>query len=521
MGVFLDRRSLAVIALLMSAGLLIYTPWQPAPFDIQDYSELLPILRDSSSPIDSFSKVVRYYWGHGRANVLNSLFVEANWELYGENPMLWRLSRALLMGIVLAATVRFLRRLGHSTTAIATGASLTVVSLSAAGNWLRFTMEPVAFLCFIFALEIAAGYGERENRTRVAIGLLALVLAMLLAKETMIALIPVVAVVALLTRRDFAVTRPRRQAWAMAAALGGLVLIYVGLALWLVGSAGTDAYVGSYGPRSVDLQVLLASMQATLFPMGPQDGGLVVWNGLFAAFVIGGCGLAWLRRSEARGRTRLLICLALYLILSGSLVYQPWGRFEFFYSLPFGLGTILLLAVAADEYLRRVGVHRSLVWAALAIMLVVPGLLSQMLAARTYAMRALNWQLAEAVPSMPRTDSFFVAVQGRAAQSWQGQAATLKRVALLLRQEADLPPGVEKQCEDAPMEPEEDLSFSLLILSYESGCGSLPDPRLTLRREYVYGKVLGLATAKGHVRADFAVRWPKDAREAPADGGPR
>lgn len=499
-------RRVATFVSLLGLALIIYTPWQSAPFDILDFSELLPILRGSDSFVETFRDVAAYYRDHGRSNFITSAFIALNWEVFGEAPLGWRLFRTAIMGISLWLTIRFLARLGFSTPALASGAAVIVVALSAAGNWLRLTGEPLAYIWLVLSLEIGAGYRTCERWRRRLTGLACLVLAMLLTKETMLATIPAVVMVAAFADSRFEASRPARNArtvWLGAILLGVAVLCATS-AWWVAVTTSPGAYVETYGRADVGVATLTAAVQRILFPMGDVGGTLVWWNVLFAGFVVVGCVIACL--GPARGRARLLVAMGAYLILAGAAVYMPWGRFEYFYGLPFALGTVLLLTVATESLMRRAGTSRSLVFAGLVIALATPATLSQLFGARTYATRALNWDIAGELSRFTGVDSFVVAVEGLSAQPWQGRAATLRRVARLLGPSSGppLPPAVDKQCEMA-MELARGAPFRVAILSYQPGCGRLPDPERTWVRRFDYAKVGGFAAAHEEIRADLAV----------------
>lgn len=502
MGTTSVSRAAATFLSLMGLALLIYTPWQAVPFDILDFSELLPILRRSDSLLDAFRNVAAYYGDHGRSNLITSAFIALNWEVFGEVPVAWRLFRTIVMGLALAFTIRFLARLGFSTLALAGGAAIMVVALSSAGNWIRLTGEPIAYVCLIVALDVGAGYREGERWRWRLTALASLVLAMLLTKETMLATVPAVAMVALCADSRFVGSRPQGgdRTRALAAVLLGVAVLFAVWAWWVAARSSPEAYVDTYGRVEISIASLTVAVQRILFPMGDVVGPLAWWHALFASFVIAGCVLAL--SGVEKGRARLLIALGSYLILAGAVVYLPWGRFEFFYGLPFSLGTILLVTVATEELMRRAGSNRSLVFGGLIIALATPATLSQLFAARTYATRDLNWEIAGELSRFAAVDSFVVAVEGLPAQPWQGSAATLRRVGTLLRPRsgASLPPAVDKECESA-LELTDGAPFPVAVLSYDPGCGPLPDADRTWVRGYDYAKVPGFAAAHDEIRA--------------------
>ncbi len=48
---------------LVALGFLVYRPWQPVPFDITDFSEMLPLFSGSDTSLGRLDAVLSYYLG--------------------------------------------------------------------------------------------------------------------------------------------------------------------------------------------------------------------------------------------------------------------------------------------------------------------------------------------------------------------------------------------------------------------------------------------------------------------------
>jgi hypothetical protein len=490
---------------LSGLGLLVYAPWESVPFDILDYSELLPILRSGSSLPEHVADVIGYYRTHGRSNFLLSAFIAVNWDLFGEDPIAWRLLRASVMVLVIAWTLRLLLKLRVSAVAATCGVSLLVVTEVAGANWLRLTGEPLVLLLAVIALDLAVGYRESQRPIVRATAICALLMGMVLIKETTLICIPFVLLVALCWQESGRLTRPLRGPRGRHLILGGLgvTIVTILLVLAVARATGPVAYVRTYGSAGISAGSFFHSFLKIVFPLGGEDVIRSPFNYALVLFVALGWSRKLYRSRERRGELLGILGLMIAFPVAGALVYLPWGRFEFFYGFPFLLGPVLLVAIAVRE-LEIWSRRRWAVWLTVGVLLLVPALYQQRVAAATGALRHVNVQLAKTLVDLSGTDSIVVIAPGLPAQDWQGFAATLLRFSAVLDSSARTPPHADRLCEEA----QEILQApnSGVLISYRHGCGILMEPTMTIARESSYLKFLRYALAKDSIRADIIIR---------------
>lgn len=479
----------AALAVVLAGALVVYRPWQGAPFDILDFSEFLPVIHRSDGFLERFLALVEYYAGqHGRLNILSYAALAAKWSLLGDNPALWQLARFAQMSLVTVCAYWLLRRLRISPGGAVCGATLFVVAGSAMNAWVRLTMgEPLGTLLVLAAAILATRF-QASGRWRLLAWVIAALLAgALLAKEMLVGCVPFVLVLGLAFHQD----GWRKPAWnpktrwllgAMVLLVGG-TLLAIGLVLLSVPREGFSALYGVAAPTWSRLltSYLLMALPASTFFRGLW-GLIFPPNLLFTILSLGGLVTA-LARPQARRAAVAVAATAAAVPLMGALLYLPWPQYNSFYGLPYLFGQALLLGFAVSVLVRETPRLRWVVYGASLMVALITGSIAQQQARRVRAGQTVNAALAEAVLEYSAVDSIVVLVSGHADQTWQGTGATLRRYALAGRPEAKLPPGVEATCREA-LEGFE--AGTVLIVNPRTHCPVAGDLVLTLVEGYSY-----------------------------------
>lgn len=487
------------IALLAAASLL-YRPWENVPLDVTDYSEILPLLERGDSFGDRLGNMVGYYGSHGRLNIVTSAYIVTLWELWGSWAPGWRISRTLVMALLIVFTLRLMATFRFSTSAAAAGAALLVVSQAAAANWLRLTGEPLASVTFVAALLVAAGY-QRARRWRGRAALVAAcVLVMVFTKETMLAAVPFVAIVGLSWHERAGFCRPidSRRNVVLGSSIVAVSALALAPILWVAATAGSEAYARVYGHGALTAGRILEGLRIMLLPVASVPASLANW--VFLCLVVGGWYLKFQEGPVPRRQTAAHLGLLLALPAAGGLVYWPWSRFMLFYALPFLLSPILLLAVAVAA-LGRVPIGRPwLVWCVLGLLVFVPATTTADHMSRyAAALRRVNFRLAETVADHPDADRIVVGVREVADQRWQGRAPTLRRYAAAVHGVAP-PVADDVDCPRA-LELLRSQRGNELIVTYSYECGPLTDPSRVLEEPYSFVRPSLLRVEQDTVRA--------------------
>src|SRR4029453_903363 len=72
--------------LVIGIGLtaIIYQPFAARPFDVWDFGEFLPLLRNNPTFLTQLKALLRYYGeDQGRLNVIPYFFIVMKWSLFG------------------------------------------------------------------------------------------------------------------------------------------------------------------------------------------------------------------------------------------------------------------------------------------------------------------------------------------------------------------------------------------------------------------------------------------------------
>ena len=493
---------------LVALGILLYRPWQRVPFDITDYSEILPLLKGATGGLDSLRALLAYYLGHGRTNVLTSALIWIQWELFGAHAPAWRLFRALLFGILLWQFLRTARLFHSSPLAAGLGASLFVVSRPAAEGWLRLTGEPLATIFFLAAIGVAAGFHTSVRPMKASLVLAFLSAGMILTKETMVVCVPLVFLVAATWRGEqgFRIPKPDRRLLVVATALGAVVALSCAAILLVSRSSPPEAYARVYGSASLDLVRFQYNALAIIWPLGEPFRFFSAYGTITSWAVVLGLLLAIRRGPPASIATG--IGLLLLVSVAGALVYLPWQRLETFYAIPFLVGPAGLLAIASQGWAGRHRLRRALTTGLLASILLPPAAAASRDASARAATRWVDSELARAIQDLPEGDTLVFAVLRKPDQAWQGRAPTMARYSAALFGDGRVPPSAEETCDEVGHRLNGTPPQGEIIVSYHHWCGPLPGADRTITRNFQLLFLRPLGFQAGRVSADLLLRKP-------------
>lgn len=424
-------RSLAVC--LLVGLVLVYRPWANPHFDILDFSEFLPLLRDSRSFLENLVDLTRYYASHGRWATATWSFIAGSWSLFGDWAPGWMLVRVALLLAGVCLGFAFFRCLGFSRRTAAVSMSLYLFSTPAAAATVRMTGEIFAFPALFLSGILAARYQLSDSWRWLAIAIAGLTTYITLAKELILPMGLGMVLLALVWHAPggLANTLGSRRNRFLVSVTGLVLAPAVARIVWVATHVGPEGYVSAYGSGGLTLDRILFFSIRMFLPVHPLGGSeaLFFWSGcLFIALVVG--GLVSGRRRVSDGRFRLRwIGLSLLIPLIGCAVYLPWPRMESFYALPYVLGPILLLALSSQA-MDEVGsplasIYRVSRWG----LVIMAAAVAFNHVDRTYAQRQLNWRIVETTLSVEADTVVFLGPIRRTRHLWQGTGPTLARYA--------------------------------------------------------------------------------------------
>ncbi len=340
----------------MGVAFALYRPHLNRPYEVQDFPDLLPMIRASTSPVQAIITLSEYLLSHGRLNLVVVSQLVLKWTLLGENMALWHLARAVEMALLAGLIFVLLRRLGCTRAGAFAASTITLASPAAALSWTRMAIgEPIgAIVLVLLCLLLCAGPDARFSLARyVALALTVIVLG--LTKEVLLIAVPVVTlgIVGIGARERVGLLfflRDRRVRWVM---LGG-ILVSVPILLAAL-QAPPQAYSNHFGIASATAANFAMPFLATLLPFALTSSPLSAIELLsLAAYVAGMVGV-WglvMKDRSLPGR-RWLLLLGLGLPAAGALVYTPWPKYRLYYALPFQLGTAVLVGIAVSRLFDR------------------------------------------------------------------------------------------------------------------------------------------------------------------------
>jgi hypothetical protein len=500
------------LAALGAIALWVFAPYRERPFDIIDFSEILAILSNGSSAGGRLMGLVTYYGDvHGRFNVLSYAGMVAKWQLYGADPLAWQLVRAAQMLIAMVLTYLLLRRLAAGAWGAVIGSALVLFAFSATHAWVRLTVpEPLGLIFALCAALLGVRMRGSPHWRALAIGSGAMMLLAILAKEMLIAWVPVVAYLGCFLREDGeleAMHKPDAHArWLLSSLAAGTLIAALPVlrAMRAMKAHGYASQFGS-GGYSMDRVLDIAQRMALPWPAGVGgDGAMMMLPALLFLVVI------ILGAVAARGdgawwpHARRAMVLALAIPLMGTVLYSPWPVYWPSYGVPFLVGPALLLAIAVKSAERssvRAGnVARGV--ALVCVLLVIAP--SAHLANRMAARQTVDAELARALLDYPNTDSVVVALVVPPRAATVGIGPAMRAYALIIRPGATVPAVIDAQCADALARGKRPGGLGrTVVISYTDQCGPITGATFSSQRAFGYFDLDHLTTARDSIRADL------------------
>lgn len=490
-----------------------------SPLDIVDFPEFIPLLEQAGSFTAGIASLAEYFGGHGRFNLVTQAYIGVVWLLVGENPVGWQAAAWVMMALFAGLLASLAHDLHSSTAGVIAAVGLTIIGSSGAAAWLRFTGEPLGAILFVCSLRIALRY-----RLGVSARLHAMLLAlawssMVLAKETLVVLIPIGAVVALVPPSPFpngVSSRPAARPILGALLVTGLIITVVWISVRT--AQHPTAYAASFGEGSLSvtrfvwaaLAIALPSridtnppLTSLIFPANCLFLGVVFWAALRT------------RRNCPPTRMRHPMAIAIGCTLAGSLVYLPWSRFESFYGLPFAVGPLALFALCVSQLVEGRGASRILVGAMLGVIAAFAGALTWSRSNHASARRAVEYEASLAITAAP-ADTLFVARRYPAevtpGMAWQLTAATFERHGRAVLGRSRPQVAVDIQCEQLTSVPH---SPNAILVVYDRECGQVPSNAVRIGQDYVRLGLLDLVPERDTF--SVAIHYPLT-RQQTGDG---
>ncbi|HET7040993.1 MAG TPA: hypothetical protein VFI13_03195, partial [Gemmatimonadales bacterium] len=318
------------VLLLLATTLALFRPWVPRPFDIRDFSEFLPYLTGNTGLWSRFTAFVGYYVGeHARLNVVSYAGLVLKWTLLGASPVAWQWARVAEMGLLVAGVYALGRRLALRPAPALAAASLFVVSRISSEAWTRMTMgEPLGLLLALGALILATTWRERPAETWRIVGAGVLMALAVLAKEMLIALLPLLWLIGIARGEDGRLGTPALNAAnRRLVALSGLApLIAFGAVVLVAMTRGHGGISDLYGGRPAGIGTLLGLITRPWLLVGERGGftGFALpGNALFLLLLVTG-GWAEARHPERRAHLGWMVTIAVTLSLFFAILYLPW-----------------------------------------------------------------------------------------------------------------------------------------------------------------------------------------------------
>jgi hypothetical protein len=487
------RAELWAPIVLCAFGLLsivVFTPWRRGPFDTLDFSEFLLNLERHTGFWAQWAGLANYYAGQGRVNEIGYGIIAANYHFFGRDPLGWQVVRCIQVALLPPASYVVLRKFGAGRLGSLIGASFYAVGTIPAAAWLRQTGEPLGTLFMLAGAIMAHGWAESPRSARRTIVLTVCLTCMVLCKETLVACLPFLCLVAACWSAENRVHAPRfgRRTAHFAAACLVACLVLGAAMLWASLRRQADAYAALYGTSILgSLDVIGRVAQAILPDSHHADLQMLLASPPNFVFIVCvGAGLAVMfRLLDVRRRLMPKLAIAASLLVAGILVYLPWPRFELFYAIPFFFGVVLAVALLVDA--SAVGPRSRLILIVCWLFILTGSALQGFgLAQITYASRELNYVVATQIARYSALDTVVITSATLTRQSWQNPAATLSRYARAVGLTARPPVLVDHDCRAHwPVEftalPEHAIEFV-----YEASCGRVSEATRTIEKPFRY-----------------------------------
>lgn len=501
---------LAGLGILAIAG-YVYRPWIPAPFDIWDFREFVPVLRRSDGAVAQLADLLAYYASHGRQNALFYATFVLQWHLFGEANAGWQLVRFGVMAANLGLAFLVLRRLGVSRSGALAGTGLLVAATPVVRGWVQLMAEPQALLALLLATLLAINFQETPRWRSRAVGIALLVGVVGFSKEVLVVLGGLVVLLACCRQADGTFRFPARSPRNfLVAGLSSLVVLAAGVLLLAIRhQPGASGYGMAYGQGDLSLSRFLERMVAELLPF--RTGADVRFGLLYPANLlgIGIVTLGWTARwRDARTRRRTATELAWILAIPviGAVAYLPWPKYDSFYALPFFFGSVLLFACAVTALEARGDTARRAVRIAAVLAVGYLALAARRSVAVAHAALQVNVSLARNLTAFRSHDTVVVAGPRQGAGALPVAGFELREYAIAMRFAGpdELPVVMDVDCEGGRRLAREGLGRKVLV-SYSYGCGLFPEPSARLAAPYAYPDWLTLRTVRDSAVADLLV----------------
>jgi hypothetical protein len=515
-----------VLAGWLAAALLVYRPWEPVPFDAVDYSEFLPLLQREHGALEQLRSIVAYFATQGRANTLTHALIVTDWQLFGWNTAGWQATQWVLMAAAVLAAYRLYVKCAMPRMSAALAVSLLCWSSPAMYGWVRLTGEPLALLLVIAALLAAHGYQEARLWPARAFLIAVLIAAIGLTKEVLIAVAPLLVLLACTTSPSGAWVTPRASSRNLglialvAAAVGAIVV----RAMRILEAAPANSYGSSFGTGPTTLGHAAAIVAQLWLPVQGAESGLVhpvffPGNLLFLLLLATGSA-AWLSH-EFRLRTYwrdLLIGVGLPLV--AVLAYLPWHKFAPFYAVPFLVGTTLIYGRALSSLMARVGSAPGFATFNWLVASVMCAFAAVRMTGSYSARRAVDAQSAAMIGRSGPSLQITVVSGTVPLQPWWGLGATLRRQASALGYPDSGGVVRDSVCATEGPDPSHAAAGPLLLI-YVEPCKGLDRPTRVITRYSRYPDLLSLRLQTDSVRVEvFDPRTPRMPASRAATGGP-
>jgi hypothetical protein len=255
-----------------------------------------------------------------------------------------------------------------------------------------------------------------------------------LTKETLVAAVFLPLGLALCVESDGILLRPRwsrRNVLLVTSSLFAVTAAALPV-LWAIGQAGADGYARQFGSGDELLSNSIFGLLPAAIPFEPfSSPGWAATVALIAWVLVLVAGLGPTRStSRSRQHKGILLALALGLLLARVLVYLPWPLQHPYYTIPYLLGTAIILSVSVTRLTQENGIARLMTMAGVGTVLLYSAIGSSAQASRYFASRHLSDDLVEALSSLSRErriDSILVAVPALKERAWTGLGPTLER----------------------------------------------------------------------------------------------
>ena len=436
-----DLRGAVLLAVVAFGAALAYAPWQRAPLE-KLVADFLPLIDGAASVGEAFAAMHDFYKADGRFQPIYMLALAAEHQAFGVEGRPWYVVAFLLVVLASALAAWLFRRLGASPLASAMGGGLLLLGQAAGPAILVpwWIAEPLSTIPLLGAAHLAVGYRDAE-RYRIRGAAIALCMAAaVLAKETTIAAMPFVMLVALLCSPDgWRPPRFGRRVWWLGTMLGattaalGAALLLTRMEAPAMSYGATYGVAGWPGIRHVILMLQAFSLAAVMpwvngyanlygrSSLASIDRWAILYPPNLLLLATIGTGLWIGLRGERRRHVLLAAGTGFVLLAGGIMIYMPWPAPRSWYGFPYLVGWGLMLAVASTvlESRRR---GRAAAYGAFVLIAAVSLLDMRRARREGHALRRLDREVLAAFPAHSDAGEILLAASsdhGGRARMWR------------------------------------------------------------------------------------------------------